>query len=597
MKTKKYRIPAAALLGCLALGLSSCDDLFEPADENIRDIDAMYKEPTYAQGILANAYILMPYSSTPGSDLATDDAVTNDFTSDYVSMATGKWTSQMDPLSQWQNRYNAIQYINILLDNIEKVKWSDDEMLNLLFGDLFRGDALGMRALQMFYLLRAHAGMADGEMLGVPILTNYLDATANFNLTRDSFRDCIKQIMSDIDQALDYLPYEYGEVTASGVPQKYATLGITDAKYNRAFGTHQKGKICGQILQALKAQVALFAASPAYAQYSDVTMQDAAAYAATVIKGRTLAPQGHLWYANTSEIDGLKDGYNSSETIWRDNVSSSNTMESDYYPPSLYGKGRINPSQNLVDAFPMANGFPITDSRSGYNSQNPYANRDPRLKAYILTDGDTYGINDLAIVTGTYGTTELDKLSGINYESGVSTRTGYYLKKLLRPDVNLSSSSSTTQNHYNARIRYTELFLDYAEAANEAYGPTTPAPGFDRSAYDIIKAIRARAGITNDLYVEECKASADKMRELIRNERRLELCFENHRFYDLRRWQVGLDALNATAAGMEISQSGATLEFKRIEVEKRAYKSHQFFGPIPYSELLKFTNLKQNEGW
>ena len=87
--------------------LMACDDLFSPAPENIRDIESMYEEPSYAQGFLANAYILLPYQSMPGSDLATDDAVTNENDNSYLKMATGAWAANSDPMSQWQGRYNA----------------------------------------------------------------------------------------------------------------------------------------------------------------------------------------------------------------------------------------------------------------------------------------------------------------------------------------------------------------------------------------------------------------------------------------------------------------------------------------------------------
>ena len=592
--TKSY-IRLLAVMGAAMVAVTSCDDLFEPAQENISDIDKMYTDADYAQGLLANAYILMPYSSTPSSDMATDDAVANTTSNDYYKMASGAWTSQSDPLSQWQNRYNAIQYINIVIDRCDDVAWSTDTDINTLFCKLFKGDCYGMRALQMFYLLRAHAGLVGGQMMGVPILTEYQDASADFNLPRNTFKECIDQIMSDISNALELLPDEYEDVSAGNVPAKYGN--VSDAKYNRAFGSHQKGKICGNVLKALRAQVALFAASPAYAQYSGITMADAAQYAAEVINGVTLPANGLTWYANATEIDGLKDGYNSAETIWKDNPSASNSLESSNFPPSLYGSGLVNPTQNLVDAFPMANGYPITDSRSGYDASKPYTDRDPRLMTYILVDGDTYGVENRTIVTGTYGTNELDRNSGINYETGASTRTGYYLKKLLRSDVNLSSSSTTTQKHYTARIRYTEIFLDYAEAANEAAGPKTAVGGCDKSAYDVILAIRQRAGITDNTYLDECATSQAAMRELIRNERRLELCFEGHRFYDLRRWQVDLSKLNETTTGMEISQQNGALVYKRIDVDTRNYASYQYYGPIPYTEVLKYDNLEQNEGW
>ena len=594
MKTIKH-ILSVVLMG---VALASCDDLFEPAQENLKDVSSMYGDASYAQGILGNAYILLPYSNAPQTDLATDDAVSNDQTNSYLQMATGAWSSQNDPTSQWKNRLNAIQYVNIMVANADKVAWSTDEGLQRLFSDLFKGDAYGMRALQMFYLLRAHAGMVDGvnEMMGVPIIREFQEAGADFNQPRATFRACIDSIMVDIDRALELLPYEYEDVTDdNAVPEKYKRYYISAGKYTRAFGYHQKGKINGMILRALRAQVALFAASPAYAQYSGVTMEQAARYAAELINTKEMPADGYKWFANTTEIGGLNKGYNSSESIWQTNVSERHSLEGDFYPPSINGLGRCNPSQNLVDAFPMTNGYPITDSRSGYNANDPYADRDARLAAYILYDGQTIGSGNTTIITGTYGD---NNVNGLNYTVGYSTRTGYYMRKLLRPDVNLNPSNITNQKSYDARIRWTEMFLDYAEAANEAVGPEAAVAGSKWTAKSVIKSLRERAGIcagVDDPYLDECAQSKEKMRELIRNERRLELCFENHRFYDLRRWQVDLNKLNETVKGAEISAPNAG--FKTIDVEQRNYKQHQFFGPIPYSEILKYDALQQNSGW
>ena len=593
MKTSIFK--ASLLLGSIA-ALASCDDVFEPALENINGVEKMYTDASYAQGILGNAYLLMPYQTTPQSDLATDDAVSNDQSNSYLQMAIGNWTSDNDPLSQWKNRLNAIQYANIMVANASQVQWSTDEKLNSMFIDLFQGDAYGMRALQMFYLLRAHAGPVDGQMLGVPILREYQDASADFNQPRATFRECIDSIMIDIERALTLLPYQYGDITDDSlVPDKYKVQGILAGKYTRTFGAHQKGKINGQILQALRAQVALLAASPAYAEYSGVTMADAAKYAAIVIDGKEVVSNGYTWFCNTKEIAGLQKGDNAPECIWQTSVSQRTTNEANYYPPSIYGGGDCNPSQNLVDAFPMLNGYPISDSRSGYDANDPYTGRDGRLSAYILYDGQTMGSGDATITTGTYKSGNVD---GLNYTTGASTRTGYYLRKLLRPDVNLNPSSTTSQQSYDARIRYTEIFLDFAEAANEAVGPNGAIAGTDWTAKTVIKALRERAGICTgsaDPYLDECASDQTKMRELIRNERRLELCFENHRFYDLRRWKVDLSKLNETVRGAQISQQNAG--FTSIDVETRNYKDYQYYGPIPYSEVIKYSNLQQNQGW
>lgn len=237
----------------------------------------------------------------------------------------------------------------------------------------------------------------------------------------------------------------------------------------------------------------------------------------------------------------------------------------------------------------MANGYPISSSESGYNSQDPYANRDPRLSLYIVVNGTVMGNDSKTIDTSVDNTANRD---GLNRENGYSTRTGYYLRKHLREDVYLSSTTTTGQPHYSPRIRYTEIFLNYAEAANEAWGPTGMGThGY--SAYDVIKAIRQRAGVgtdNGDPYLESVKNDQTQMRELIRNERRLELCFEGFRFWDLRRWNL---SLNEPVKGVRISAG----TYQVFDVESRTYNDFMRFGPIPYSEVVKFDALEQNQGW
>lgn len=165
----------------------------------------------------------------------------------------------------------------------------------------------------------------------------------------------------------------------------------------------------------------------------------------------------------------------------------------------------MNPSQNLVDIFPMANGYPINDAASGYDANNPYAGRDPRLGKYIFYNGSTISEKSITININE------GNQDGVNVTENRSTRTGYYMRKRLRMDVNCNPASISKQPHYTPRIRYTEMYLNYAEAANEAWGPKN-ANGRDYSAYDVIKAIRKRAGIggTNDAYLKHALPAKTK---------------------------------------------------------------------------------------
>lgn len=590
------------LLAFLPL-LTACDDLFEPALENNRDLEAMYKEPSYAQGILANAYIILPYETSPTSDLATDDAVTNEISNSYLRMATGSWTANNNPVSQWQNRFNAIQYINLFLENVDKVEWAKDERISTMFLDRLKGEAYGLRALHMYYLLRAHGGkIADGTLMGVPIILKSEGPDADFNHARATYSDCVKQIMEDADKAIELLPLDYKKFEDSEIPEKYKNIGVTNASdYRRVCGEEFRGLMSGRIALAVRAQTALLAASPAFQSGSGMTWEQAADYAAEIVEkangggGCGLDANGLEWYTLADNDYGT--GGSPAEVIWRSSTDENNTLEAANFPPSLYGNGRVNPTQNLVDAFPMANGYPISETSSEYDAENPYNKRDPRLAKYIVYNGGKQGPNDSEIITGTYGT----NTDVVNKESGKSTRTGYYLRKLLRKECNPNPQYNTTKKHYTARIRYTEMFLIYAEAANEAWGPQN-SNGHLYSAYDVIKAIRTRAGLgtdNGDAYLESIKNNndKDKMRELIRNERRIELCFENFRFWDLRRWNVNLTKLNETALGVEISKSGATMKYTPLEVENRKYEDYMIYGPLPFAEVMKWSNLEQNVGW
>ena len=609
MKMTMKLLGAAFFILHSSFFICSCDDMFKPADENNRQEDAMYEESKYAHGLLIYGYDRLPYITTTQTDIATDDAVTNVKNSAYLNMATGTWASDNNPMSQWDNCKDGIQYINLFLSKVERVKWAPSAVSKQqMFVDRLKGEAFGLRALFYYYLLMAHGGYADdGILYGVPLLTVAEDGSSDFNQPRATFADCVKQCFADCDSAMFYLPADYTDISSdSDIPAKYRNIGANYSNYNLIFGAKARNLMSGKIAEAVKAQVALLAASPAYRDQSGVTSAEAATLCANVLKRigglDGFDPTGNIWYKNAAKLE--PSASEMPEMLWREDRHKNADQERENFPPTLYGNGRVNPSQNLVDAFPMRSGRPITDANSGYDPQNPYANRDPRLADNVIFNGTTY--RKATIITGTYPNDNNETDDNINSIS-TSTRTGYYLKKLLRDDVSPLASSLIEQQHIYPRIRYTEIFLAYAEAANDAWGPKGDQAGAGFSAYDVIKAIRTRAGLaTNevgialpegDTYLEECASDQAKMTSLIRNERRIELCFENKRFWDLRRWLLPLDE---TVKGMQIDRNEETLAltYHVIDVEERKYNnSYQCYGPIPKSELLKWSNLKQNKGW
>jgi starch-binding outer membrane protein, SusD/RagB family len=577
---------------------SGCEDVFEPAIENNRKLSEIYDEPRFAQGLLLNGYARIPTNGWSFNDMATDDAVSNDETHTFYKMATGQWTASNNPMDQWANSRAAIQYMNLMIREVDSVTFSIVPVVNDMFVDRIKAEAYGLRALFMYYLLQAHGGMAGGQLLGIPIILEAEDIYSDFNQPRATFEACMTQLYSDVDKALAILPTDYANATSlAQIPDIYLSGrpngdSATTTDYDRVFGNDARLLISGRILRALRAQAALLAASPAFSTNSGTTWTQAANYAAEVIDLNGgiagLAPSGVTWYSNQTELATIASGVNPPEILWRrDLEGSSSSLEQDHFPPTLFGRGMLNPTQNLVDAFPMANGYPISDPASGYDPLNPYLNRDPRLLTFIVVDGSTGGTSNLVIKTAVDGGTN----DGLNIKE-TSTRTGYYMRKLLRQDVSITSTSTNGQPHIKPRMRYTEMYLIYAEAANEAWGPMV-AGGSGYSAYDVIKAIRQRAGVgqsNSDAYLESIKGDQALMRELIRNERRLELSFEGFRFWDLRRWEQNLDQ---EAKGMRI-EAGT---YSVIKVDNRVFGSHMKYGPIPYKEILKFGRLEQNTGW
>ena len=578
-----------AMVAVASLGLTSCDDLFEPAKQNFKDLSQMETEPDFAMGFLTRAYSSLSgyYTNT---EYATDNAVVNQNSEGFRTMATGGWTSSSwTGINEWSGSYAGIQYINQFLSKIDDVEWSADPERREMLSVRLRGEAYGLRGILHYQLLRAHSGYDDaGQLLGVPYLESYLGANDDMNaaMARPSFKECVEKIKADLNRAIEILPLDYEDMDE--VPAKYTQYTEDVAIYNRTMGSHFRQLVSGRIAQAYISRLNLLAASDGFG--NSISWTEAAEASAVLLmenNGIDGVKAGAYEYYVAGIADNLQEGINPSEIIWRENVADNNNTESDNLPPSLNGNGRMNPSQNLVDAFPTASGYPIGIA-DDYDAADPYANRDPRLSAYIIYNGSTrVGVDNVTVSTVAGST---DGIGGVEQRS---SRTGYYMKKRLRMDVNCTAGSTTTKPHYTPRVRYTEIYLNYAEAANEAYGPKADG-GNGFSAYDVIKAIRQRAGIgaaNGDAYLEECAASKEKMRDLIRNERRIELCFENSRFWDLRRWKLDL---NETVKGIDWQADGT---YKIIDVETRDFEDYMAYPPIPQSEILKYSNLQQNMGW
>lgn len=237
----------------------------------------------------------------------------------------------------------------------------------------------------------------------------------------------------------------------------------------------------------------------------------------------------------------------------------------------------MSPSQNFVDAFPMKSGYPIGADGSGFDERNPFENRDPRLAQYVIYNG--------MVFKGSVINTVDHPSNGIN-RTEYSTCTGYYLRKFTNESVSLETGNVVPAIHFNTLMRFTEAFLIYAEAANEAWGPTGTGPN-TYSAKDVMAKLRETAGLDQpDAYL--ARSPRGRQQRLIRNERRLELCFEQVRFWDVRRW-LDYDAMNATVRGT--FDGGLTA----VDVKERVFERYMIYGPIPNDDVVK--GLIQNDGW
>ena len=581
---KHYRILLAVLIASLT-AFAACDDPLNPEENFRNNLESVLMSPAKAEGIMLYGYTQMPYITPRFDDVATDDAVSNNPANTYRTMATGGWSSLSNAQDMWTQCNRGIMNLNRFFTIVDQIDWKpSNERLAKAFKSLYTGEAYALRGILKYFELRNHAGVsADGELLGIPIYNEYVTDLATFSEPRKTFTESVQSIMDDFTEALKYIPMDYGDVTS--VPSAYNYLSLDE--YNNIFGDQRRQKVSGRIVKAFQARVALLAASPAFNQSNTASLWETAAkYAGDLLKDiggiAGLDPTGNVfWLPAQVTAAKLRTGDNKDlpEIIWRRYMRSFRDWEQDNYPPTVYGYGRINPTQNFVDAFPMKNGYPIDDAASGYDPQNPYANRDPRLAQIVVLNGSKVRGSVINSLTGSSN----DLANKMQY----STRTGYYLRKHLNENVNVQTGKQNTQEHIEPIIRYTEIFLDYAEAANEAWGPDGKG-SYGFSARDVVAAIRKRAGINEDAYLATISSKED-MRKLIRNERRIELSFEGFRFWDLRRWNVALDE---PAMGVELNDGVYT----EVEVEDRAYKPYMVYGPIPYNEVLKF-GFVQNKGW
>tara|TARA_R110002049_G_scaffold38978_6_gene120465 strand:- start:71971 stop:73680 length:1710 start_codon:yes stop_codon:yes gene_type:complete len=562
-----YEIMKNKIYYYLILGVCLASCQIDPLPIQDQTTEDLWSHSTYGEGILTNAYSGLNPGYQINMDYYTDNAVPSQPGTN--ALALGSWTLEASPIGNWENSYNRIKYLNLYIQNGEDLIYSvSDKVKDSILKSNRIGEAYFLRAWYQAELLKNYAGKPEGgsEVLGFPIVTTVLEQGDDLDLPRNTYQECVAQIAEDCDAAIDLLPNTYSDGS-----DPFEGLG-------------NRGRASSLAALALKARVYLNAASPAYGDSSQVLWERAATAAYEAIE----ASGGLVNLANYNNFNNAA----SFDNIWIQPTYIGTGMESTYYPPSLYGNGACNPSQNLVDEFPTKDGYPVTESAI-YDEANPYLNRDNRFYRFIFFNGDDY--NGTTVETYDGGN---DAPGGFNQQG---TRTGYYMKKLLSKNVRLEPGNVNGDIKFYVYLGKTELYLNFAEAANEAYSPDGADLGY--SAADVMAKVRMRAGIDSDPIAadyqdqymqDQISAGKEAFRDFIQNNRRIELSFEGFRFWDIRRWNK---PLNHTIEGVKIIRNAGVDTYNYINVENHTFQDYMRYAPLPFAQTLIMNNLKQNAGW
>lgn len=450
----------------------------------------------------------------------------------------------------WPRSYRSIRECNWALNNLDQVQMSAFHKARL------KAELQFIRAYRYHDLIRNYGGIV---LMGNKVynLSDNLQDESLFK--RSTIKECMDYVLGQLDSAAMNLPIDNDNSWQFGRATKGAAL-------------------------ALKSRLALYAASPLY---NAGTWEDAvkAAQAVINLNKYSLYTGGYrnlFLDANNSEAIFVR--------LYTKNANHTH-LEIANGPNGYGGWGGNLPLQNLVDDYEMDNGKSITDPTSGYDAQNPYTGRDPRFYATVLYNGADY--RGRAIETFTPG----GKDSKDGPDNWNTSKTGYYLKKFMNDNYPLQNPWGNAGFQPWYYIRYAEILLNFAEAANEAYGPDVVPSGSTMSARDAINLIRERPSVNMpDLPAGK---SQTEMRDAIRYERRVELAFEEHRFYDVRRWKIADSTENKPAMGISITKNGSTLTYApKVALDGRAFSEKMYWLPIPRAEIQASGNkLTQNTGY
>jgi len=573
--------------------LASCTDNYEnvPVDQFTKDYvfsktDSMGVQ---AMNFLNTMYDLVNYghNGIGGDylDASTDDAISikqND--PDVYLLAVGRYdaNSRINSVMGWEQYYDGIRKANLIVNNIDVVPFKTT--FKNFKGEIkplnrsIKAEARFLRTYFYFELVERYGG--------VPLLGDSVYKLGdNMEIPRSSFANCIDYMVNE----LDTIKYDLRSVSMPDA-----------AVYGHAATI--------EAAMALKSRILLYAASPLFNQ-NPITTDKAGqkpliGYESYDIERWKKAADAAKYFIDTFGPTGAKtvdlaknqmgiflSFYSSStnpEIIFFRQGGQSEAIETQNGPLGFSGNsigyGRTNPTQNLVDAFLMKDGKPMGESTLyPYNPQKPYDNRDPRLTIAVLYNG----ANWLGKVLETY-------MGGANNPTGSAeyTTTSYYMRKFMG---NFSSATDYSSNyHLWVIFRYAEILLNYAEAQNEYLDSPT------QDVYNSIILLRKRVSIpagADKLYGLKANMTKDEMRIAIQNERRIEMAFEEQRFWDIRRWRIAEDIFKTPLKGMSIVKNFTSITYTETDVLNANFTEKNYLFPIPYSEVIKNSKMIQNPKW
>lgn len=562
MNTKFFRYVFVSMAVGSAFTLCSCNDFLDREEDSFIDKTATFDSYNRTKQYLTYAYSLLPeglnrFSGGALLGAATDDACFAIESSNIQQFNNGSWNALSNPDNVWDRYFAGIakcctllensNHINLDISRLDPAKRVEYEN-NLKDIRMWRAEAHFLRAYFNFELLKRYGP--------IPIIKSTLDINKDYSDTpRPTMKEVVEFIANDCDMAADSL-----ELT----PWR---------NMNDAFGRATKGAAL-----ALKSRLLLYAASPLYVDFGDIDEankpSDATLWKAAADAAKAVIDLNQYELAPAYD-DLFKNDFQNKEYIFVRRYPSNSDFEKSNFPISYGGKGGTNPSQNLIDDYEMLDGTAF-DWSDPVKAAHPFENRDERLLATVLMNGVLFKGKRIATYPG-----GADAMPNPN-----ATKTGYYLRKFLNENVNIQTGGGS-DGHVVPLFRLAEIYLNYAEALNE-YDPTNP----DIAVY--LNKIRERVSLPD----VPSGLTQEQMRMLIHHERRVELAFEEHRFWDVRRWKVASSTLGAPVKGVKITQDDAgNFTYSPVQVEQRVFQPKMYWYPIPQSEVLKLHHWEQNKGW